>query len=59
MDQRESRNLLEQYVEQWISVKNGQVIASDSDLTGLISKLPDPAYTCVEFIANEPLKMVL
>ena len=51
--------LLEQYAEQWIAVKNGQVIASDPDLTGLISKLPDPAYTCVEFITDEPLDMLL
>ena len=51
--------LLEQYAEQWIAVKNGQVIASDPDLTGLISKLPDPAHTCVEFITDELLKMVL
>ena len=51
--------LLEQYAEQWIAVENGQVIASDPDLTGLISKLPDPAYTCVEFVTDEPLKMIL
>lgn len=51
--------LLEQYAEQWIAVENGQVIASDPDLTGLISKLPDPAHTCVEFITREPLEMIL
>jgi len=51
--------LLGQYAEQWIAVKNGQVIASDPDLTGLISKLPDPAHTCVEFITDEPLEMIL
>lgn len=51
--------LLAQYADQWIAVKNGQVIASDSDLAGLLSKLPDPAYTCVEFITREPLEMVL
>lgn len=51
--------LLEQYNDQWIAVKNGQVIASDPNLAGLLSKLPDPAHTCVEFITREPLEMVL
>ena len=51
--------LLGQYADQWIAVKNGQVIASDPDLSGLLSKLPDPAHTCVEFITHEPLEMVL
>ena len=51
--------LLEQYAEQWIAVENDQVIASDPGLTGLISKLPDPAHTCVEFITREPLEMIL
>ena len=53
------KTLLKQYADQWIAVKNGQVIANDPDLTGLISKLPDPAYTCVEFVTDEPLKMIL
>lgn len=53
------RTLLEQYTDQWIGVKNGQVIASDPDLAGLLSKLSDPAHTCVEFITREPLEMVL
>jgi hypothetical protein len=51
--------LLGQYADQWIAVKNGQVVASDPDLSGLLSKLPDPAHTCVEFITREPLEMVL
>jgi len=51
--------LLQQYAEQWIGVKNGQVIASDPDLAGLLTKLPDPAYICVEFVTREPLEMVL
>lgn len=51
--------LLEQYNDQWIAVKNGQVIASDPNLAGLLSKLPDPGHTCVEFITREPLEMVL
>ncbi len=51
--------LLEQYPDQWIGVKSGQVLATDPDLAGLLSKLPDPAHTCVEFITREPLEMVL
>jgi len=53
------KTLLKQYADQWIGVRNGQVIGSDSDLNGLLSKLPDPAHTCVEFITREPLEMVL
>ena len=53
------KTLLQQYADQWIAVKNGQVIASDPDLAGLLSKLPDPAHTCVEFITREPLEMIL
>lgn len=51
--------LLKNYADQWIGVKNGKVIASDPDLTTLLSKLPDPAHTCVEFITSEPLEMIL
>ncbi len=53
------RNLLKQYANQWVAVKDGEVIASDPDLDELISKLPNPAYTCVEFITDKPLEMVL
>ncbi|MBI3329853.1 MAG: hypothetical protein HYZ81_24490 [Nitrospinae bacterium] len=51
--------LLEQYPDQWIGVKNGQVIACAPDLTNLLAKLQDPAHTCVEFITRDPLEMVL
>jgi hypothetical protein len=51
--------LLERYSDQWIGVKSGRVIASDPDLTTLLSKLPDPAHTCVEFITRDPLEMIL
>lgn len=51
--------LLDRYTDQWIAVKNGQVIASDPDLTGLLYKVPDPAHTCVEFITRDPIEMVL
>ncbi len=51
--------LLKRYTDQWIAVKDGKVIASAPDLGGLLSKLSDPARTCVEFITHEPLEMVL
>ncbi len=51
--------LLKHYTDQWIGVKNSKVIASDPDLTALLSKLPDPAHTCVGFITSEPLEMIL
>jgi NADPH-dependent 7-cyano-7-deazaguanine reductase QueF len=51
--------ILEHYNEQWIAVKNRQIFASDVDLNGLLSNLPDSAHTCVEYITREPLEMVL
>jgi len=51
--------LLASHPDQWIAVKNCQVIVSDPDLDGLLSRLTDPAHTCVEFISREPLEMVL
>ena len=51
--------LQQQYAEQWIAVKSGRVIASDPELSGLLSKLTDATHTCVQFITREPLEMVL
>ena len=34
-------------------------MASGPDLAGLLSKLSDPAHTCVDFITRESLEMVL
>lgn len=51
--------LLERYADLWIAVHNKQVVASDPDLAALLSKLPDPAHTCIEFITREVLEMVL
>ena len=51
--------LLAQYADQWIGVKDRRVIASDPQLDNLLSQLPDPSHTCVEFITREPLEMVL
>ena len=52
-------DLFEKYHDQWIGVKNHQVIASDPDLLRLRDKLPDPTHTCIEFITREHLEMVL
>jgi hypothetical protein len=51
--------LLGQYAGQWIAVKGGRVIANDPNLLNLISHLPDPAHTCIEFVTRDPLEMVL
>jgi ABC-type hemin transport system ATPase subunit len=51
--------LMARYEDQWIAVKNGRVIASSPDLDVLISTIPDPPRTCVEFITRDPLEMVL
>lgn len=51
--------LLEQHNDHWIAVKNRKVIATDPELDGLLVKLDDPAHTCIEFITNEPLEMIL
>jgi len=56
---KHKETLLKEYAEQWIAVKNGQVIAKDYDLSGLLLKLPDPAHTCIEFVTSEPLEMIL
>lgn len=51
--------LFEKYAEQWIAVKDHQVIANDIDLFALRNKLPDPTHTCIEFITRERLEMIL
>lgn len=51
--------LYKKYPNQWIGVKDHRVIASDPDLLGLRSKLPDPTHTCIEFITREHLEMIL
>jgi hypothetical protein len=58
IDRNES-TLLEKYAEQWIAVKNKNVIASDTDFESLQSKLADPSHTCIEFLSHEPLEMML
>jgi len=52
---RNREKLLTQYGEQWIAVENGKVIANDPDVHELRKKLARPAFTCVEFLAREPL----
>ncbi|MDQ7780625.1 MAG: DUF5678 domain-containing protein [Planctomycetota bacterium] len=52
-------SLLQQYANQWVAVRDGQVIAACTELEALLTKLPDPAHTCIEFVTSEPLEMVL
>jgi hypothetical protein len=51
--------LLEQYADQWIAVKDGQVIASDPELSNLRSRLSDPARTSIEFLSREAVEMIV
>jgi hypothetical protein len=51
--------LLTQYADQWVAVKDRQVIASDPELPRLLSRLSDPAHTCIEYLTREPLEMIL
>lgn len=56
--------LVEQYANRWIGVQNGQVVASDSNLDDLLSKLQDPAHqdpahTVVEFITCVRVEVAL
>jgi hypothetical protein len=52
-------SLLSQCADQWIAVRDGQVLASDPVLAVLQRKLPDPAHTCIEFVTRESLEMIL
>ena len=52
-------SLLDKYSDQWVAVKNGIVLDSNSNLWALRDRLADPAHTCIEFITQEPLEMVL
>jgi hypothetical protein len=51
--------LLDQYPEQWVAVKDRRVIASDPDFERLLSKIPDRAHTCVEFVGRESLEIIV
>jgi len=51
--------LLEKYSDQWVAVRSGQVIASCPDFSELLSKLSDPAHTCIEYITRESVEMIL
>jgi len=52
-------DLLQKYKGQWIAVKKRRVIANDPDFDRLLARLEDPPHTCVEFITDEPLEMIL
>jgi hypothetical protein len=52
-------DLLQRHNGQWVAVKGQRVIASDPDFDKVLAQLEDPPHTCVEFITNEPLEMIL
>ncbi|MCS7061299.1 MAG: DUF5678 domain-containing protein [Anaerolineae bacterium] len=45
--------LVERYAEEWIAVKDQQVIAHSNDLTQLLNQVPDLEHTCIEFIEQQ------
>ncbi len=51
--------LLELYPEQWIAVKNKEIIAVSDDFESLVMNLPDAAHTCIKFLSREPIGTVL
>lgn len=51
--------LVREYKNRWIGVRNHRVIASDPEYAGLLSGLADPAHTVVEFISGQPMETVL
>ena len=51
--------LLKEHPDQWVAVKDKQVIASAPELPDLLSQLSDPAHTSIEFLTREPLEMIL
>jgi hypothetical protein len=57
--EQNGNSLLGKYPDQWIAVKHQQVIANDSDLDRLLSKLSDPAHTSIAYVGNEPIEMIL
>jgi hypothetical protein len=46
--------LVREHAEHWIAVKDGRVIVSSADLGEMLSRVPDLAHTCIEFISSQP-----
>jgi hypothetical protein len=46
--------LVREHAEHWIAVKDGRVIVSAVDLGEMLSRVPDLAHTCIEFINSQP-----
>jgi hypothetical protein len=53
------RKLLSNYKNKWVAIRNQKVIDSEKDIRLLCSRLKDPGNTCVEYITDEPLEMIL
>lgn len=55
--------LVQDYGDQWIGVKNRQVIAADYELEPLLNRLReqncDPAHTVIEFVPQEQIKIIV
>ena len=53
------RKLLSGYKNRWVAIRNQKVIDSDKDIKLLCSRIEDPGNTCVEYVTDEPLEMIL
>jgi len=53
------QELLAQYPEQWVAVKDKRIIATDPDLTALRAKVPDPEHTNHAFLSRHKLDELL
>lgn len=53
------QHLLGQYRQQWVAVKQKRVIDSDADFDALLARLPDAPHTCIEFVTDEPLEIIV
>ena len=42
--------LVEHFADHWIAVKKGALIASEVNLSELLSKVPDIEHSCIEYI---------
>jgi hypothetical protein len=61
--QEHYRELLQQYPDQFVAVRDGQVVAAHPDLQPLLKKLKhqgiDPTHAWVHYLATDPRRLML
>ncbi len=57
------KRLLRQYPDQWVAVRDGEVIATSSDLLGIVNELEQlglkPTQAWLQYLNAHPLPMIL